>query len=436
MKYKIFYFLVAAFVFAPMALKAQVPMPAKKQEKPVVLLGGTAHIGDGTVLEDAVIVFESGKITTVEKAHAFSEAFADTTSYRVINTEGKHIYPGLILPNTNLGLAEVSAVRSTLDYEEVGSLNPNVRAIIAYNAESQLVPTLRYSGILLAQVTPQGGLISGSSSVVQLDAWNWEDAAVKEDGGIHLHWPNMFKRSGWWAEPGETKKNEDYDKHITELEKLFTEAAAYASVNDPAITNLKLEAMKGLFDGSKNLYVHANYGKEIIEGIQFAKKHEVSKVVLVGGEDALMARTFIKENNVPVLLANLHRLPNRTDADIDNPYKLASLLHQEGILVGLGYEGTMNARNLPFFAGTSVAYGLDKEEALRTITSNTAKILGIEDKVGTLEVGKEAYIVVSSGDLLDMRTNNVEYAFIHGREIILENHQQALYEKYKEKYAR
>ncbi len=394
-------------------------------------MNGVAHLGTGDVIENSIITIIDGKIAVVADARTVR---MDLSGYDQIALEGKHIYPGLILPNTIMGLVEVSAVRATVDYNELAGINPNVRSIIAYNAESELIPTTRSNGILLAQVTPQGGTISGTSSIVQFDAWNWEDAAYKTDDGIHLNWPNMFSRSGWWAEPGETKKNENYEERIKAMDLFFSEAKAYAAMENPAVANLKLEAMRGLFDGGKGLFIHANYGKEIIASIKFAKEHGVNKVVIVGGEDALMALDFLKENQVSVILSDLHRLPNRPEEDVDLPYKLASILHKEGVLVALGYEGVSNARNLPFFAGTAARAGLTKEEALMTVTSNTAKILGIDDRTGTLEQGKDANIIVSTGDVLDMRTNNIEIAFIQGNLLSLDDKHKALYQKYKDKY--
>lgn len=412
---------------------AQPPAPAKKQSKPVILVGGTIHVGNGQVIQKGVITFENGKITAVSEA---SPANMDGSKNEIIDVSGKHVYPGLIAPNSTLGLDEISAVRSTIDYREVGAMNPNVRSLIAYNSDSDIIPTTRSNGVLLAQVVPQGGIISGSSSVVQLDAWNWEDAAFKAEDGIHLNWPAMFTQGGSWLEPEPIKKSEQRTKILQELDRTFVDALAYSQVKNVAPANLKLESMRGLFDGSKNLYIHASYGKEIIEGIQFAKGHGVKNVVIVGGEDAWMAIDYLKENKVGVLLSSLHRLPTRVEDDVDLPFKLPALLSQAGIIVGLSYDaGPMQLRNLPFLAGTAAGYGLSKEDALKLVTSNTAKILGIDATTGTLEKGKDATLVVSSGDLLDMRTNQVTHAFIQGRQIILDDKHKRLYKRFSEKYA-
>ncbi|QHT68884.1 amidohydrolase family protein [Rhodocytophaga rosea] len=417
-------------LFLSLQVLAQPPSPAKKQSKRITLTGGTVHIGNGQVIQNAVITFENGKITSVSET---SGATVDGSAGEVINIAGKHVYPGIIAPNTRLGLDEVSAVRATNDFREVGSINPNVRSLVAYNSDSELIPTTRSNGVLLAQVVPQGGIVSGTSSVVQLDAWNWEDAAYRANDGIHLNWPAMFAQGGE-SEP--IKKNEQRVKVLDELNRIFADALTYSRLKKPSPVNLKLESMQGLFDGSKNLYIHAGYGKEIIEGIGFAKGHGVKKVVIVGGEDAWMAIDYLKDNNVPVLLSSLHRLPTRTEDDVDLPFKLPAMLTQAGVLVGLTYDqGPMQIRNLPFLAGQTAGYGLSKEEALKLITSNNAKILGIESTIGTLEKGKDATLVVSNGDLLDMRSNQVTHAFIQGRQIILDDKHKRLYKRFNDKYS-
>lgn len=415
------------------ATLAQVPTPAPPQSEPILLRGGTAHLGTGEVIEDAAIAFTDGKITSVGAA----TAFGDTASYRVIDVSGQHVYPGFILPDTDLGLIEIGAVRATVDNAEEGSLNPNVRSLIAYNTDSELIPTFRFNGILLAQITPQGGLISGTSSVVQLDAWNWEDATVSADNGLHLHWPSRF-RNEFDFETFTVKQvpNPKYEEQRRSVQTLFADTQAYAETKEPDTDNLKLNAMEDVMDGSKTLFLHSDEAREVLEAVLFAERYQVPKVVLVGSSGLLDVKDFIKERNIPVILENLHQLPDHPDSDVDRPYRLAQLLHQEGILVSLAYNEGMTARgrSLPFLAGTAAAYGLNREEALQLITANPAEILGIADRVGTLAEGKQATLFVSEGDALDMRTNRLTHAFIDGRQITLPAMQQELYQKYKSKF--
>lgn len=427
------YIIAICLLLSAWTAQAQNPVPAVKQVKPVILMNGTIHQANGKVIENGVLAMENGKITIVADATTIR---IDMSGYEVINVQGKHIYPGLILPNTNLGLYEIGAVRATLDFNEVGEFNPNVRALIAYNTDSEIIPTLRSNGVLLAQTTPQGGWISGTSSVVQLDAWNWEDAAYKTDIGVHMNWPRMFVRSGWWAEPGETNKNERYEENVAKIKSFVEDAASYAKLEKPNPINYKLEAMKGLFDGSKKLFLAANNAKEIMDGIQMMKSLGIKEIVLVDGEESYMCIPFLKENNIPVLLSNLHRLPNRQEEGYDNPYALPSILVKGGLTVGLCYNDLKSSRNLPFYAGTAAGFGLTQEEALQTITANTAKILGIDKLTGTLEEGKDANVVVSEGDILDMKSSIVTHAFIQGRQLDLNDKHKKLNERFEEKYRR
>ena len=410
---------------------AQNQAAASPQTKAIALTGATIHTANGQVIPNGVIVFNKGIITAVGAAGtAYDKANTET-----IDVAGKSIYPGIISPANSVGLIEIEAVRATDDQREIGGINPHVRALIAYNTDSELIPTVRSNGILITQATPQGDIVAGMSSVMQMDGWNWEDAVLKKDDGIHINWIGYFKRDFDFATfTASTKKNDKRDEILREIDKTFNDAIAYSQTKPP-VTNVKMEAMKGLFDGSKNLYINTDYGKEIIEAVQFAKSKGVKKIVIISGEESLMAADFLKENNIPVILNTTHRLPNSADDDTDIAYKLPQLLAQKGVLVGLAYIGLdWRTRNLPFLAGTVAGYGMDKEDALKLITANNAKILGIDKMVGTLEVGKHATLIVSAGDVLDMRTAKVEHAYIQGRKVDLDDKQKRLYRKYAEKY--
>jgi len=411
---------------------AQVPVPAVNQESAIMLVGGIAHLGDGNIIQNSVIAFDKGKLTIVADANTDQ---TDRSAFEVIDVTGQHIYPGFILPNTQLGLREVSNIRQMNDYNEEGDIRPNVRSIIAYNTDSELPSTYRFNGILLAETTPSGGIISGTSSVVELDGWNWEDAAHTLDVAIHMNWPNkMTRRFDFTTFSVQTEPNKNYNKTMDALEKHFNDAVSYGSIaNRP--TNLKLASMQGLFDGNKALIIHNSEPKGIIESVRFAQGNNVKRIVIASNDAVWYVRDFLKENNIPVILGPTHRLPSRADDDYDFPFKLPALLNSEGIRVSLSHSGMLaNARNLPFYAGTAVAYGLDKEEALKMITSNTADILGISNRAGSLKAGKDATLFVSAGDAFDMRTNILSYAFISGKSVILDNKQQALFKRYSEKY--
>lgn len=423
------YFTLLVAISAAVFSKAQNPAPAKPQSESILILNATAHIGNGQVIQSSAIGFENGKLTLVADASTIG---TEKNRYKkIIDASGKHVYPGFIACNSTLGLTEIDLVRSTRDFGEVGDLNPNVRSIIAYNTDSKIPPTVRCNGVLLVQIVPQGGTISGQSSVVELDAWNWEDAAYKTDEGIHLNWPRMYIYKGEGSQP-EDKQRENMNKAMNSVEQLFKEAKAY-SVSSPSEKNLRFEAMKGLFDGSKKLYVHCDYIKAIESAVNFAKKYGI-KMVVVGGDDSWMVTDLLKENNVSVVLGRVHSLPSREDDDVDLPYKLPYLLKQGGVNYTISIDGSWNIRNIGFMCGTTAAYGLTKEEALMSITSAPAKILGIDATAGTLEKDKDATLFISTGDALDMKTQNIVSAFIRGKEINLDNVQKQLFAKYKEKY--
>ncbi len=405
--------------------------PAPPQSETVVIEGATAHLGNGEVIENSLIIFEGGKLTFV--GPATTKISRKGTQ---IKGKGKHVYPGFIAPSTSLGLIEINAVRATDDQDELGEMIPHVRSLIAYNAESKVVESMRPNGVLLGQVTPMGGRISGTSSIVQFDAWNWEDAAVKVDDGIHLRWPKSFRQGKWWeGEERGYQPNEKYQEQVTEVEVFLKNAKAYGDGTGEDM-NPAFAAMQGAFDGSQKVYVYADGEKEIIDAITLAKKSGLKNIVLVGGYHAYKITDFLKENEVPVLVQFTHNLPVFEDEDYDFPYKLPKLLVDAGLLVALqnGEASNFQTRNLAFYAGQLVGQGMEKEKALELITGNTAKILGIDENYGTLAEGKSATLFVSEDDALDMRGNQLTHAFIDGREISLETHQTELWKKYSGKY--
>jgi hypothetical protein len=319
--------------------EAQNPVVAPSQTRPVILTGGIIHTGTGEVIENGLVAFSGGKILFVGKKADFK---GDRTNSEVIDVTGKQVYPGLICPNTSLGLIEISGVDVTVDNREIGDLNPNVRSIVAYNTDSHVIPVVRSNGVLIAQIVPAGTLLPGTSSIVQLDAWNWEDAIYKADDGIILGWPRKAApaRRGGSDFPGMPAVGEsNYDKNVEQLEKIFADALAYIQVEKPKDTNLRLEALKGLFDGSKRLYVSAPEPKGIIAAISFAKRYGVKKIILTNADESAWAvKDFLKENNIPVIIAHVHSLPKYEDSDTRLPFKLAAMFIKEGMLAGLTYQ--------------------------------------------------------------------------------------------------
>ncbi len=428
MNKNIIYYIVG-FLFIS-SLTAQ-QTPAAKQTTDYSIEGATAHLGNGKVIENSLIMFSKGKITFVG-----SNRVKIARQGTIINAKGKHVYPGFIVANTSLGLAEIDAVRATRDVNETGTMLPHIRSIIAYNTESKVIETMRPNGVFMGQITPRGGVISGTSSVVQFDAWNWEDAAIKTDDAIHLNWPRSFNRPHWRGHRGKLTPNKNYTKQVDKIRTFFENAKNYLD-NDKSSKNLSYEALSNVFKGTKKVFIHVDGEKRMTDAINTFKKLGIKNMVIVGGHDAQKIANLLKSLRIPVVLNRAHRLPASEDEDYDFPYRSAKVLTDAGLLVGLGVTGDMermSARNLPFYAGTYAAYGLSKEEALQLITENNAKILGIDSFTGTLEVGKDATLFVSEGDALDMRGNILSEAFIQGRKISLETHQTKLWKRYTKKY--
>ena len=407
--------------------------PAPEYKGLLFLKNGTVHVGNGQVLENATIQISNGKIEKIGQNLPIP-----MDDVKVFDVSGKHVYPGLILSNSTLGLVEVNSVRATIDHTELGGINPSVRSIVAYNTDSKVINTLKSNGILMANIVPDGGLISGSSSVVQLDAWNWEDAAVKMENGFHLRMPSLINRpsrfSFFMGAPAAGDPVKRGLEQVEQIKTFFKEAQSYANETTHAGTNLKYEAVKGLFNKSQKLFVHCDIVKEMLIAIDFAKDFGMD-VVIVGGSESYQMPELLKQNNVSVILNQMHSLPTSIDDDVDQPYKTAAALQKAGVVFAINdADGQTRGRNLAFNAGTAAAYGLTKEQALQAITLNPAKILGISDQAGSIEVGKDASLVVSEGDILDMRSSVILHAFIQGRKVDLTDKHKQLDERYRKKY--
>ena len=418
-------------LFAMIATAQQTPAPV--QTGIYTIMNATAHIGNGEVIENSIIVIENGTITAVVDATVVK---MDIKGEK-IDASGMHAYPGFIAMNATIGLVEIDAVNASSDVREMGTFNPHIRSIIAYNAESKVIESMRPNGVLIAQIVPRGGRISGKSSVVQLDAWNWEDASIRTDDGVHVNWPSSFRRTGSWYEPGPIEPSKDYEEQVTELTDFLNNAKAYNATSKPVGLNLKYAALQPAINGNENFYIHVDGEKAIRDVLKFVKANGIKKPVIVGGREGDKVATELVAMNVPVLAGRVHNLPSREDEDFDMPYKFPKLLADKGVMVGLENSGDMErhqTRNFPFYAGTVAGYGMDMEQALKMITLTPAKILGIDKEYGSLEQGKSATLFISKGNALDMRGNQITRAFIDGRDISLNSHQTELYERYMNKF--
>jgi imidazolonepropionase-like amidohydrolase len=401
--------------------------------KRILIENPTVHIGDGNIFEKGLVGIEGDKIILVKNALAYTYDKSEWDT--IIDLNGQHLYAGFVAPNSTLGLTEIDAVRATRDFNETGEINSNVRAQIAFNCESQIIETVRINGVLFTQATPRGGIISGTSAVMSNSCWNWEDGTISANDGIHLNWPESLQGGGWWAEPQPKTRNEKYTEEKRNIYDYFELALAYTKAENQ--TDLRYQALKDCFQGEKRVYIHANELQQLHDALDFIEHFELKHAVIVGGYDSYMMLDKLKLRNVPVMLPRLHELPENEDNPVDLVYRLPSMLQDAGVLFCLQNEGdmeAMNARNIPFLAGTAMAYGLTEEQAIQSVTINACKILGIDQYYGTIQVGKKASLFVSQGSALEMKSNNVTLILVDGKFVPVTSFQNDLYEKYKEKY--
>ncbi len=407
------------------------PISAAEQKNPIAIKGGTIHCANGKTLENGVIAFENGKITVLEVG--MRSKLINQDKYTWIDATGKQIYPGLIAMNTQLGLKEIEAVRATSDFNELGAYNPNVRVATSYNTDSQVLPTIRSNGILMAQVAPEGGVISGTAAVMELDGWNWEDAVYKKEEGVFMNWPYAAPPQRDRPENLDPKTGDEFERQVKEIKTFLDQASAYNQKQIVEEINLRFQGMKNIFNGTQKLYVRANTAREIQSAVTLLKEYKIVPVI-VGGQEAWRITRFLKDNKISVVYTETQRLPQFEDDDVAQAYEAPAQLANAGVDVIISVDGFWQVRNLAFQVGQAIPFGLNKESALDEMTINAARMLGIDKTTGSLEIGKDATLIISDGDIFDMRTNNITRAFIRGKDIDLDNKQKQLYKKYKQKY--
>lgn len=420
------------FLFAKAAAHDYVP--GEEQKNPVMLRGGDLYTVSDGVKEQTDLLFENGRITQIGRNLNPPE------NAEVIDVTGKRVYPGLIAPYTSIGLIEIGAVRATNDISEIGAINPDVQAHVAYNPDSEIIPSVRSNGITTALIVPGGGLVMGRSSLINLDGWTVEDAAEKLNVGLHIRWPRAAVIDAWWMEKLPEEQKKEMVENRKRIYQIFDDAQAYrlARQTDPNIkVDSRWEAMVSVLAGERPVFIMANDYRQIEQAVSFAREYNLS-LILVGGADAWMLIDLLKENSIPVILKRIQSLPMREDEGYDLAYRLPALMAEAGIkfclsTAGSGGGSATSVRNLPLQAGQATAFGLSQREALRAVTLSTAEILGVADDLGSLNVGKKATLVVSEGDVLDPLTHNVVLEFIEGRRVDLDNKHKELNRKYRQK---
>jgi imidazolonepropionase-like amidohydrolase len=418
--------LAGADVFA----HPQVPGAAQKQ--PMALTNATIHPVSRPVIEKGTIVFDSGKITAVGKDVPIP-ANAET-----IDLAGKHVYPGLFEPLNDVGLIEINSIRATIDGQEIGQINPNVRAVVAVNPDSEIIPTTRSNGVLVTLAAPYGGLMSGRSGVIQLDGWTWEDMALKADVALHIQWPQSGGGGRRGRGGGEEATGARAEQGIEQLRQTLADARAYLTARDadPKFArDARWESLKEVIAGDMPVVIQADALRQITEAVAFAEREKL-KLIIAGGYDAPQCIDLLKKHKVPVIVGGTYRLPRRRGDAYDASYALPAELHKAGIRFCISARGRFGAnqvRNLPYHAATAIGFGLPADEALKAITLYPAQILGVADRVGSLESGKDATLFVCDGDPLETPTQ-VTAAWIRGRKVDLNDRHKTLFHKYEEKY--
>ncbi len=378
------------------------------------------------------LLIENGKITAV------APEIRTTAGYEIIDVSGKQVYPGLISAGGTIGLVEIGAVRATRDANEVGQINASVHAEKAYNPDSEEIPVTRSNGVLTVQVIPQGGLVSGTSAMMQMDGWTWEDCTLQANLGVHINWPAMSINTAWWERRTPEEQQKTTNENLQKLADLMKDVRAYAAAKTAGTqkgTDANLEALLPVLKKEIPVFIHANRLAQIEAAVNWSLKEDL-RMILVGGGDSWRVTDLLKENDIPVICQNPLSMPLRSWAKYDEKFTLPAKLAAAGVRYCITTSDTYsNQRDLPYEAGMAVAFGLSGDEALRAITLSTAEILDIADRIGSLEVGKDATLFIVDGDILEIPTL-VTRAYIQGRPVDLNDKQKHLRDKYSEKYRR
>ncbi|MCF7923284.1 MAG: amidohydrolase family protein [Candidatus Marinimicrobia bacterium] len=430
---------ILSFLFIALQITfASDQIPAPPQAQPILIQNGTLHTVSQGTLDQYDILFDRGIITRIEKS------IVPSSHMQVIEASGKHIYPGLIAGISTLGLVEISDVVATKDFDEVGEMTPEVRANVSYNPDSEKIPVARSSGVLFVNTMPTGGLIAGQSSLMRMDGWTWENATVNHPTAMHINWPDMNINTNPNSKISIEEQEENRRNEVIALNDMMDRVRRYKKIIDnlpvegvhDMAHDLGLEAMIPYVTGAKPFFVHAYEVRQIEAAVEWSKLQKV-KIVILGGWDAGRVTALLKENHIPVILQEVLRLPMRRNSDYSEAYDLPLKLYKAGVSFCISTSGSAfqsaHVRDLPSHAAMAAAFGLPVDEALRSITLSAAEILGVDDRIGSLDVGKEASLFIASGDILEI-TTQVEQVFINGTTTDMGDKQKTLYHKYREKY--
>jgi imidazolonepropionase-like amidohydrolase len=418
---------------APLALSAQVRMTVPPQSQPVALRGATIHTVTNGVIQNGTIIFDAGRITAV------GANIPIPAGTKIVDVTGKHIYPGLIDAYSTVGISEIGAVDMSNDVNEVGDFNPNVRTDVAVNAESRHIGTSRSQGVLTTLTTPGGGLISGMSSAMALEGWSWEEMSLESAAALNVNWPDPNQRGGRGGRGGggggQNGNRATYEERVQELKNYFAEARAYrdaVAAGETVRTDARYAAMIPALDRKIPVVVSANGTSQINDAITWAKQENL-RLIIRGGDDAIHVADRLRADSIPVILTSTMDAPNRDHEGYDAAYSRAAQLHKAGVKFAIsGGSGSLYTDRLPYEAGVAVAFGLPEEEAIKAVTINAAEFMGLSDRLGSLEPGKQATLLITTGTPIDTRSDILQ-AYIQGRELDMNDIQKHFFMKYMEK---
>lgn len=405
-------------------------VPAKTASQPMLLTGLTVHTVTDGVKTDTDVLVVDGKIAAIGKDLA---APADAA---VLALDGKHLYPGLIALANQLGLIEIEAVRATDDTTEVTQTNPDIKAKVAYNADSEVIPTIRSNGFAYSMIYPSGSMLMGQSSLMQLDAWNYQDAVVADGTGLHIRWPNASTLGSRWNPKPADEVRKANAKQLETLQQYFKDAKAYYDAEQAGLNkgvDSRWDQMLSVFKGERPLFVHADDERQIRQAMLLAKEYGLP-LTIVGGRDSWRMANELAAAKVAVIYTAPYGLPTRTDENYQQAFVTPKVLQDAGVQYALSLDGYWDTRNLVFAAGQAISFGLTPEQALRSVTINAAQIAGVADKIGSIEVGKAASLVVSEGDIFDYLGHKVTHLWIDGRSVDLNNRHKQLHDKYRQRF--
>jgi imidazolonepropionase-like amidohydrolase len=430
--------LLAALLVSGLAFMLVSALWTPARAEVLALTGGTVHPVTGPEIPNGTVLVEGAKITAV------GAGIPVPGGAKVIDCTGKHVYPGFVHANTILGLQEISTIEGSDDSRETGNLNPNQRAEVMYNPDSDFLPVARLNGVTTVLTIPGGGAVRGTSALMHLDGWTQEDITVRAPAALHVQWPNMTPIHAFFELRSDEEQAKARDEAIKAIGDAFDDARAYWTARDAESgkgvpkhdEDVRWDAMRKALKGEIPVAFHCDALNQIRAVLRFCDQQKLTNIILLGGYDSWRVADELKRRNIAVIVAGVLATPNRGYESYDEAFTVASKLAKAGVRYCIADEGggfaAANARNVPYQAAMAEAFGLDHDEALKSVTLYPAQILGAGDKIGSIEVGKLADLQVTDGDPLIIATH-CEQVVVNGKVVPMESRQTRLFHKYDER---